>query len=134
MVYILYFGRLLELEQLTIRTYSVHNLHGYFVAMRCRPMPAVRDLTRDGRRSSYDVSVHKLYNVFIPWIMRTQGTASKATITKQNSPGRLIFLQLAIVRNLRRFFGLPRVYTSFSRGIPVVERFPYLEQICNYLG
>jgi hypothetical protein len=28
-----------------------------------RPMPAVRDLTRDGRWIIYDVSVHKLYNV-----------------------------------------------------------------------
>jgi hypothetical protein len=38
------------------------------------------------------------------------------------------------VRNLRRFFGfLPRVYTSFTRGIAVVARFPYLEQICNLL-
>ncbi len=26
-------------------------------------MPAVRDLTRDGRWSTYNVSVHKLYNV-----------------------------------------------------------------------
>jgi hypothetical protein len=95
-------------------------------------MPAVRDIIRDARWSTYDVSVHKLYNVFIPGKMRTQGTASKATITKQNSPGRVIFLQLARVRNLRRFFGLlPRVYMSFTRGIPVVERFPYLEQICN---
>jgi hypothetical protein len=33
----LYFGRLLELEQLTISTYIVHHLlHGYFVAMGCR--------------------------------------------------------------------------------------------------
>jgi hypothetical protein len=31
------------------------------------------------------------------------------------------------VRNLRQFFGfLPRVYTSFTRGIAVVARFPYL--------
>ncbi len=98
-------------------------------------MPAVRDLTRDGRWSTYDESVHKLYNVIIPWEMRTQGTASKATITKQNSPGRVIFLHPARVSNLRRFFGLlPRVYMSFTRGIPVVEHFPYLEQICNYLG
>jgi hypothetical protein len=28
-----------------------------------RPLPAVRDLTRDGRWSTYDVSVLKLYNV-----------------------------------------------------------------------
>jgi hypothetical protein len=28
--------------------------------MGCRPMPAARDLTRDGRWSTYDVSVHKL--------------------------------------------------------------------------
>jgi hypothetical protein len=64
MVYILYFGRLLELEQLTLSTYIVHHLlRGYFVAMGCRPLPAVRDLTRDGRWSTYDISEHKLYNV-----------------------------------------------------------------------
>jgi hypothetical protein len=41
---------------------------------------------------------------------------------------------LARVRNLRRFFVLlPRVYTSFTRGIAVVTHFPYPEQICNYL-
>ncbi len=28
---------------------------------------------------------------------------------------------------------LPRVYTRFTPGIPVVVHFPYLEQICNYL-
>ncbi len=38
------------------------------------------------------------------------------------------------VCNLRRFFVLlPRVHTSFTRGIPVVAHFPHLEQICNYL-
>jgi hypothetical protein len=31
--------------------------------MGCHPKPAVRDLTRDGRWNTYDVSVHKLYNV-----------------------------------------------------------------------
>ncbi len=29
------------------------------VAMGRRPLPAVRDFTRDGRRSTYDVSVRK---------------------------------------------------------------------------
>ncbi len=38
------------------------------------------------------------------------------------------------IRNLSQFFVLlPRVYTSFFRGISVVARFPYLEQICNFL-
>ncbi len=32
-------------------------------SMGCRPPSAVRDLTRDGRWSTYDVSVLKLYNV-----------------------------------------------------------------------
>jgi hypothetical protein len=31
--------------------------------MGCRPLPAVRDFTCDGRWSTYDVSVLKLYNV-----------------------------------------------------------------------
>ncbi len=34
-----------------------------FILMGRRPLPALRDLTRDGRWSTYDVSVLKLYNV-----------------------------------------------------------------------
>ncbi len=36
---------------------------GRVYIMGRRPLPAVRDLTRDGRWSTYDVSVLKLYNV-----------------------------------------------------------------------
>jgi len=38
-------------------------LNGMYEHMGCRSMPGVRDLTCDGRRSTYDVSVHKLNNV-----------------------------------------------------------------------
>ncbi len=52
------------------------------------PLPAVRDLTRDGRWSTYDVSVLK----------KMGGKMRTARTTKphqQNSPGWVIFLQLA---------------------------------------
>jgi hypothetical protein len=47
-----------------------------------RPLPAVRDLTRDGRWSTYDVSVLKKMG----GKMRTDRTPSKATITNQSRP------------------------------------------------
>jgi hypothetical protein len=48
------------------------------VGMGRRPLPAVRDLTRDGRWSTYDVSVLKKMG---GGKMRTDRTPSKATIT-----------------------------------------------------
>jgi hypothetical protein len=48
-----------------------------------RPLPAVRDFTREGRWSTYDVSVLKLYNVSFRGSYHHQ----------QNSPGWVIFLQ-----------------------------------------
>ncbi len=52
------------------------------------PLPAVRDLTRDGRWSTDDVSVLKLPTVqwFITGKMRTHGKHSKATITNKTRP------------------------------------------------
>ncbi len=47
-----------------------------------RPLPAVRDLTRDVRWSTYDVSVLKKMGVK----MRTDRKPSKATITNKTSP------------------------------------------------
>ena len=44
-----------------------------------RPLPAVRDLTRDGRWSTYDVSVSKMGGK-----MRTDRTPYKATITNKS--------------------------------------------------
>jgi hypothetical protein len=53
------------------------------------PLSAVHDLTRDGRLSTYDESVLKLSQGFIPEKMRTHGTPSKATITNKTHPAAL---------------------------------------------
>jgi hypothetical protein len=53
------------------------------VAMGRRPLPAVRDFTRDGRRSTYDVSVRKKMG---GGEMRTNRIPSKATITNKTRP------------------------------------------------
>ncbi len=46
------------------------------------PLPAVRDLTRDGRLSTYlRCKCTQAVQGFIPGKMRTHGTPSKATIT-----------------------------------------------------
>jgi hypothetical protein len=50
-----------------------------------RPMPAVRDLTRDGRWSTYDVIVLKKMREKIR-TDRSHRTPSKATITNKTRP------------------------------------------------
>jgi hypothetical protein len=64
--------------------------------MERRPLPAVRDLTRAGRWSTYDVSVLKLYSVSFPGRCARMGVGHTLKILhQQNSHGWFIFLQLA---------------------------------------
>jgi hypothetical protein len=49
--------------QLSARRVATLSSAGAGVDMGRRPLPAVRDLTRDGRWSTYNVSVLKLYTV-----------------------------------------------------------------------
>jgi hypothetical protein len=58
------------------------------LAMWLRPLPAVRDLTHDGRWSTYDVSVLKLYNVsFRGRCARTGHPLKLPSLTKLARPG-----------------------------------------------
>jgi hypothetical protein len=54
------------------------------VSMGRRPLPAVRDLTPDGRWSTYDVSILKLYNVH-----SGEGCARMGNTLKLPSPTKL---------------------------------------------
>jgi hypothetical protein len=56
-------------------------------------LPAVRDLTRDGRWSTYDVSVLKLSNVSFHGKMRTHGMGNTL---KLPSPTKLARLGLSV--------------------------------------
>ncbi len=57
------------------------------------PLPAVRDLTRDGRWSTQISKCIQAVHCFIPEKMRTHGKHSKVTITNKTRP--TLFLQLA---------------------------------------
>ncbi len=59
------------------------------------PLPAVRDLTRDGRLSTYDESVLKLSKVLFREKCGRTEHPLKPYHHQQDSPGWVIFLQLA---------------------------------------
>ncbi len=57
----------------------------YVISITNWPLPAVRDLTRDGRLSPYDERVLKLIKVSF-WGKYARGTPSKATNTNKTRP------------------------------------------------